>query len=76
MRGGTTPLQERSSGTTPASVTAAGSSATPGQPVPAGPLLRGRVRTLNSTDRSVDMKCCSQLDPEDPADALSPVVCH
>ena len=50
-RGGTTPQQERSSATTPASVTAAGSSVTPSQLVPVDPRLLERDRTLFYSDR-------------------------
>lgn len=64
MRGGTTPQQERSSATTPVSVTAAGSSATLSQPVPVDPRLQERDRTLVSSNRWVTCFMCLKTRPK------------
>lgn len=53
MRGGTTPQQERSSATTPASGTEAWSSAMPGVQVPVDPHLQERDRKLLCLNRQV-----------------------
>lgn len=57
-RGGITPQQERSNVITPVSVTAAGNSVTPSQPVPVGPHHLGRARRQLSSNRSAALYTC------------------
>lgn len=57
-RGGTIRRQERSSGITPASATAAGNSVTPSPPVPVDPPHPGRARRLPSSNRSAGLHAC------------------